>query len=219
MKTSTLNHRLPVYDPVHLIGSIEAAAVDGVFAVHCDGRVWHARRAASCLLAPAVGDTVLISGPDRARVYLIAVIEQVDPSVHRIEVDGDLTLATRSGAIAFDSAKDLHLKSAAALRLESETLALRADQADCVVDGMRYTGREVTATVGKTRLIGKVYEAVVDRLVQMSRNAFRTTDEVEHVRAGNLDYQAEQSARVHAKYTMVTGDDLVKVDAKQIHMG
>ncbi|MET0184185.1 MAG: DUF3540 domain-containing protein [Achromobacter sp.] len=219
MKTSTLNRRLPIYDPVHLIGSIEAAAVDGVFAVHCDGRIWHARRAASCLLAPAVGDTVLISGPDRERVYLIAVIEQADPSRHRIEVDGDLTLATRSGAIAFDSAQDLHLKSAAALRLESETLALRADQADCVVDGMRYTGREVTATVGKTRLIGKVYEAVVDRLVQMSRNVFRTTDEVEHVRAGNLDYQAEQSARVHARYTMVTGDDLVKVDAKQIHMG
>jgi len=219
MKTSTLNRRLPIYDPVHLIGSIEAAAVDGVFAVHCDGRIWHARRAASCLLAPAVGDTVLISGPDRERVYLIAVIEQADPSRHRIEVDGDLTLATRSGAIAFDSAQDLHLKSAAALRLESETLALRADQADCVVDGMRYTGREVTATVGKTRLIGKVYEAVVDRLVQISRNVFRTTDEVEHVRAGNLDYQAEQSARVHARYTMVTGDDLVKVDAKQIHMG
>jgi len=219
MKTSTLNHRLPVYDPVHLIGSIEAAAVDGVFAVQCDGRVWHARRAASCLLAPAVGDTVLISGPDRARVYLIAVIEQADPSVHRIEVEGDLTLATRTGAIAFDSAQDLHLKSASAVRLESETLAMRTKQADCVVDGMRYTGREVTATVGKTRLIGKVYEAVVDRLVQMSRNAFRTTDEVEHVRAGNLDYQAEQSARVHAKYTMVTGDDLVKVDAKQIHMG
>lgn len=219
MKTSTLNRRLPIYDPVHLIGSIEAAAVDGVFAVHCDGRIWHARRAASCLLAPAVGDTVLISGPDRERVYLIAVIEQADPSRHRIEVDGDLTLATRSGAIAFDSAQDLHLKSAAALRLESETLALRADQAECVVDGMRYTGREVTATVGKTRLIGKVYEAVVDRLVQMSRNVFRTTDEVEHVRAGNLDYQAEQSARVHARYTMVTGDDLVKVDAKQIHMG
>lgn len=219
MKTSTLNRRLPIYDPVHLIGSIEAAAVDGVFAVHCDGRIWHARRAASCLLVPAVGDTVLISGPDRERVYLIAVIEQVDPSRHRIEVDGDLTLATRSGAIAFDSAQDLHLKSAAALRLESETLALRADQADCVVDGMRYTGREVTATVGKMRLIGKVYEAVVDRLVQMSRNVFRTTDEVEHVRAGNLDYQAEQSARVHARYTMVTGDDLVKVDAKQIHMG
>jgi hypothetical protein len=219
MKTSTLNRRLPIYDPVHLIGSIEAAAVDGVFAVHCDGRIWHARRAASCLLAPAVGDAVLISGPDRERVYLIAVIEQADPSRHRIEVDGDLTLATRSGAIAFDSAQDLHLKSAAALRLESETLALRADQAECVVDGMRYTGREVTATVGKTRLIGKVYEAVVDRLVQMSRNVFRTTDEVEHVRAGNLDYQAEQSARVHARYTMVTGDDLVKVDAKQIHMG
>jgi hypothetical protein len=42
---------------------------------------------------------------------------------------------------------------------------------------------------------------------------------MDQVRAGMIDFQAGQSARLHAAYTLVTGSDLVKVDAKQIHMG
>nr|WP_235490343.1 DUF3540 domain-containing protein [Achromobacter sp. DMS1] len=34
-----------------------------------------------------------------------------------------------------------------------------------------------------------------------------------------MDVEARQSARVHGKYSVVTGEELVKVDARQIHMG
>ena len=53
----------------------------------------------------------------------------------------------------------------------------------------------------------------------MSKDSYKVTENIEHSRAGTLDIQAEQSARIHANYTMLTGKDLIKVDAKQIHMG
>ncbi len=84
---------------------------------------------------------------------------------------------------------------------------------------MRYTGQDVDATVGRVRLFGKVLETMVDRAVQMARNAFRLVDETEQVRVGQLDIEATQTVRVHAQHTLVTGTDLVKVDASQIHMG
>lgn len=219
MKSAAANRQYPVYDPVHLIGTVTRREEDGSFSVDCDGRAWRARQAASCLLAPQTGDQVLISGPDAARVYLIAVIEQADPGVARLETEGDMVLRSRAGSVALESTQAVRLAGRGAVSIDTASLKVQTENAHCVAAKMKYLGAEMTATVGTTRLIGKVYEAVMDRLSFLSRVSFRTTEEVEHVRAGSLDYRAEKSARVHASYTMVTGENLVKVDAKQIHMG
>ena len=211
--------QFPVYDPVHLIGTVEHRDDDGVFVVECDGRQWRTRLAASCLLLPQRGDHVLISGPDASRVYLIAVVEQADPRQAQLETTGDVVLRSRTGSVSLESAKDVRLAAQSAVSIDTESLALQAKNASFVTEKMKYLGAEVTATVGSTRIVGKVYEAIMDRLSFLSRVTFRAAEEVEHVRAGSLDYRADKSARIHASYTMVTGESLVKVDAKQIHMG
>jgi hypothetical protein len=219
MKTATAARRYPVYDPIHLLGRVVAREDDGSYRVECDGHPWRARRAASCLLAPRAGDEVLISGPDASRVYLIAVIEQADPAHARLELAGDVVLGSTHGSVALESPKEVTLRGQAAVRVETGKLSLRAKDAHLMADSIRYVATELQATVGTTRLIGKSYDAMLDRMTLVSRLSFRTTEEVEQVRAGTLDYQAEQAARLHGNYTMVTGSELVKVDAKQIHMG
>ena len=69
------------------------------------------------------------------------------------------------------------------------------------------------------RVIGRVYEVVVDRLVQLSKSAFRMTEGIDQVHAGQIDYRASEMTRLHGKNTVITARDLVKADAKQIHMG
>jgi hypothetical protein len=219
MTTATAARRYPAYDPVHLLGRVIARDDDGSYRVDCDGRPWRARRAASCLLAPQEGDEVLISGPDASRVYLIAVVEQADPAHARLELAGDVALVSTDGSVALESPREVLLRGDAAVRVETDKLSLRAGDARLVADRIRYVAKELQATVGATRLIGKSYEAMLDRVTLVSRLSFRTTEEVEQVRAGTLDYQADQAARLHGNYTMVTGGELVKVDAKQIHMG
>ena len=218
MKTAA-TRQYPVYDPVHLIGTVTCREDDGSFSVDCDGHLWRTRQAASCLLAPQAGDQVLISGPDATRVYLIAVVEQADPSSAQLETAGDVVLRSRGGSVSLESTQAVRLAGQASVSIDTASLKLQAKDAYCVAEQMKYLGAEVTATVGTTRLVGKVYEAVMDRLSFLSRVTFRAAEEVEHVRAGSLDYRADKSARLHASYTMVTGENLVKVDAKQIHMG
>lgn len=219
MKSAAANRQFPVYDPVHLIGAVTRREPDGSFAVDCDGRVWHARLAASCLLVPQTGDQVLISGPDATRVYLIAVIEQADPGLARLETAGDMVLRSRGGSVSLESQQGVSLAGQQSVSIDTATLTLQAREAHLVADRMKYLGTDVNATVASTRLIGKTYEAIMDRLSFLSRVTFRAAEEVEHVRAGSLDYRADKSARLHASYTMVTGENLVKVDAKQIHVG
>lgn len=200
--------------PVHFLGTITALTEEGRFAVVDDeGVAWACRRAASCLLQPGVGDTVLVSGPDSARAYLIAVIEQADASASRIEAPGNVTLgASGNGQVTIASATQLLLRS-------DDTLALKAGRGECDVGELRLTARSAQAAVGSMRLIGKVFESVADRIVQMARQSLRLTDEVDQVRAGHVDYKATETLRLHGQHAMVTGKELVKVDAAQIHMG
>ncbi len=206
--------------PVHFIGRMTAAMPDGQLSVEDEqGIVWQCRRAASCLLKPEPGDTVLLSGPGRKRVYLIAVIEQADPGVSRIDAPGDMIFGGTAGTVSIESAGNLHMRSGGALEMKGARWNLQADSGHCRVDEMRLTAQTVDATAGRLRVVGKVFEAVADRMVQMARNALRLVDEVDQVRVGHLDCKATETVRVHGKHTIVTGKDLVKVDAAQIHMG
>ncbi len=206
--------------PVQHLGQLVSVDADGLLEVHTeDGATWHCRRAASCLLQPQPGDTVLLSGPDPRRVYLIAVIEQADASVSRIEAPGDLRLSAPAGAISIESAADLRLHSAATLAMQGAHLALDAQQAQCDVREMRYTGQALDATVGRLRLVGQVFESVAERVMQIARNALRFVDGVDQVRVGHLDLRAQETAIVHGKHVVITGKELMKVDAGQIHMG
>lgn len=207
------------YDPVHLLGEVLRCEPDGSYAVACDGRAWSARRAASCLLAPQPGDEVLISGPDPSRVYLIAITVQAEPAHTTLEAQGELVLRSTSGNVRLESAGDVTLRGQGAVRIRTSEYVVEAEDERHACKRVRMVAEQLHATVGETRLVGRSYEAVLDRMTLMARLSMRSVSEVEQVRAGSIDYQAEQSARLHASYTLVTGSDLVKVDAKQIHMG
>ncbi|WP_050814963.1 DUF3540 domain-containing protein [Achromobacter arsenitoxydans] len=207
------------YDPVHLLGEVLRREPDGGYAVACDGRTWSARPAASCLLVPQPGDEVLISGPDPSRVYLIAVTVQADPGRATLETRGELVLRSHGASVLLQGADEVRLQGGGAVRVEAPEYTVEAQDERHVCKRVHVVAESLHATVGETRLTGRTYEAALDRLTVMARLSMRSVAEVEQVRAGTIDYQAGQSARLHASYTLVTGSDLVKVDAKQIHVG
>lgn len=210
MKSAAYLSRM-AYDPVHLLGGLLHRESDGSYAVACDGRVWIVPRAASCLLEPQPGDEVLISGPDPARIYLIAVTVQADPARTTLQAEGELVLRSRTG--------EVRLEGESAVRVRTPVHTVEAEDERHTCGRMRVVAKQLHATVGEVRVVGRSYEAVLDRLTLMARLSLRSVSEMDQVRAGAIDFQAEQSARLHAAYTVVTGGDLVKVDAKQIHMG
>lgn len=187
------------------LGTVAQALADGSFLIDPQdgGGRWHCPRAASCLLQPEAGDTVLVAGPHAGSLYLIAVVTQADASRSRIVTEGDLTISSRRGSIA----------------LQAPALSLQARKAQVDIAEMDYRGAEVRVTTLVARFVGRTLETVLDRLSVLTRSSFRLTEEVEQVRAGQIDMQASETLRLHAKNTLVTSKALVKVDAEQIHMG
>ena len=69
------------------------------------------------------------------------------------------------------------------------------------------------------KTVGRSVDSVLERLHSRVSRSYRRVEELDQVKAGQIDYQADTSLQLHAKYALVTADDLVKVDAEQIHLG
>ncbi|QKJ85814.1 DUF3540 domain-containing protein [Paramixta manurensis] len=193
---------LPGTFPLQSAGLVTHLFPDGSLTVECEGRGWHCRRAASCLIAPEVGDNVLIANSGD-RLWLLAVLERAAAhSAAELSVDGDL-----------------RIQSAGELSLSGHTLRVTAEQGDCHVGEMKYSGESLSAWVSLTRIVGKRAESVWHTVTQISQHLLRKTTQTEQVRAGQLDMKAEDYARLHAQNTLITSEAITKVDSEQIHMG
>lgn len=200
---NNINHRLvqAVTPPLQSAGVVTHCFANGSLSVESEGRGWHCQRAASCVIAPQVGDRVLVAGVDD-RVWLLAVLERANSTAAELSVPGDL-----------------HIRSAGEISLSSETLRVSASQGYCHISDMQYSGDKLSAWVSLSRTVGKHAESVWQTITQVSHNLLRTTRQTEQVRAGQLDMQADGYARLHAQNTVITSTAITKVDAEQIHMG
>lgn len=198
-----INHKLAqaAMLPMQAPGTVTHCFADGSLMVESEGRGWHCRRAASCVIAPQVGDAVLIASAEN-QVWLLAVLEQANPQQSELNVPGHL-----------------HIRSGGELSLSSEALRVCAVRGDCHINEMKYSGETLSAWVSLSRIVGKRAESVWHTVTQISHNLLRTTRQTEQVRAGQLDMKAEDYARLHAHNTVITSKAITKVDSEQIHMG
>lgn len=202
MTSAITPYTLPIAPPQHAAGQVVNLLNDGTMMVESEGRGWHCRRAASCLMTPEFGDRVLIASAD-GQLWLLAVLERAEsrqPAV--LSVEGDLQIAPRGS-----------------LSLDSQALHITAKTGDCHIAAMNYSGESITAWVSLSRIVGKQCESVWQAVTQISHRLLRKTTQMEQVRAGQLDMQAEDYLRMHAQNTVVTAKAITKIDSEQIHMG
>lgn len=205
------------YDPVQLIGTVHQVN-DDLFTVHCDGADWVCPQALSCLVEPQAGDQVIICGPDRNRVYLIAVISRNSDAPVSLKTKGDLAISSATGSVSVHSAAGTRIGSDATLQVCSNHYEQKNDTARITIGAMTYAGSTLDATVGRTTFFSSVIGLMADRINSVARLCFRHVREVDHVRAQTIDYEAEKLTRVHGGYTTLTAQDVMKINGDQIHM-
>ncbi|WP_338802961.1 DUF3540 domain-containing protein [Xenorhabdus griffiniae] len=191
-------------EPVQQItGQIVNVLPDGSFMVEShNNRGWHCRQAASCLLIPSMGDTVLMTKTNN-QLWILAILERAEQQhIAEISVPGDLTITAQGN-----------------LSLHSNGFAITANNGNCHINEMQYSGESLSAWISITRLVGNQFESLWKTVTQLSHRLFRHTTQTEQVRAGQLDMQAENYARLHAQQAIVSAKAITKIDAEQIHIG
>ncbi|MCZ7684357.1 MAG: DUF3540 domain-containing protein [Sandaracinaceae bacterium] len=193
------------------------ALLDGELAVVHEGRSTLARRAASCLLAPAAGDTVLVARTG-GRAYVLAVLER-ESDERAIEVEGDLHLRSRGGAVTIEAEDDPPAPGARRAGDRGPNAHPRGRAGEL---GRGQRARPLRAPLlESTRMkqVASLSEVVVESVKETLGRAYRSIREGEHVEAGSMTLSVKNLLRSHADTAIVTADKLVKLDGDQIHLG
>jgi hypothetical protein len=179
----------------HAPGFVQSKQRDGIRVV-MPGVTLTMRRALSCLAEPEVGDRVLVTRSGAGtEAYVIAVLDR----------DGDAPLALASPG-------DMEVRAAGKLSVVAEEAMIAAPS---------FSLHSVRARLHATHLIAVLgsVEALLDRVVQRAKQAFRVIEGVDHLRAAQIDYEATGTMSLHAENAAMTSEGLVKIDGEQIQLG
>jgi hypothetical protein len=180
------------------------SAGNGLFQVQKGTDSFRVQRAFSCLVEPEVGDRVLLAGDAAAGLYILAVLERQTDAT-RLKLEGDLSIELADGRFTVAATEGVNLVSRKTVTVAANELEVQARRGHFFID--------------RIRLLGTTLEANLERLSQTVKHLYRRVLGVDHLRAGQIDYASEGSVRLHGENTLMTARELVKADAKQIHLG
>jgi hypothetical protein len=198
----------------------EVVTIDGAsFGVRTALATLQPRRAHGCVVVPQLGDRVLVATEDGGPSFVLAVLERAAPGATTISVEGDLELRTPNGKITVTTQNGLDVASVAPVRVTACAVDVSALEGRLAFQVLDLFASTLQAELGKVKALACKLDAVLDRLRLRTRSSQRTVEELDQVRARHLDYAATGNAHLRGENTLVTAEDLVKINADQVHLG
>lgn len=178
-----------------------------------------ARVATSCLVQPCPGDQVaLLALSGAARPYVWAVLERPDGGPLGIAAPEGLSISAPAGAVVV-SAKRVEMLSRERLGMTAAHVEVDASEVRFGFAHFQATGATANLCVEGVKLAGKKLTTLVERMLTRVRRSYRVVEELEHLSGRQLDYKLSANVSVRGKNNLITAEELVKLDGKQLHLG
>jgi len=205
-------------DTVHQATGTVVKQQAGRLEVRCSSGTYPARRAVSCLVAPEEGDQVLVALTGAGGCYVLAVLDRESEAVE-LTAEGDLTIRLPRGRFRLLSQLGAKLVSAKELTVVSHRFNLNALDGNVALGRLTYVGRYLRSEIERIKSLAGTVDSVLERLSLRAERSYRTVTGLDQLRAGQIHHRAEQNCSLHGENSLVTAEELVKVDGEQIHLG
>ncbi len=202
--------RMDAASPVLEYARVRAVCGDRLVLCAAYGEI-HAERAAGCLLAPRPGDLVLASMDARGGAFVLSVLKRETEAPGEIDYPGDLRLRAR-GDLRLDAGGDAGLSA-------GETLVLAAKEGEASFEKVSALAKTADVRLGTLTMMAGAVEQFFSRLTQRLTNSVRLVEEHEEVQAGSARYLIEDTLTMHSKNALHIAEEVVKIDAGQVHLG
>ncbi|MBR0558392.1 DUF3540 domain-containing protein [Ciceribacter sp. L1K23] len=162
-----------------------------------------ARQAASCLLAPAMGDRVLVHVGDRD-AFILAVLERQSERVAELGVPG---------------ATDAVLQVAGRLDVKAATISLAAPRVELMARALLQAGESLTSN------FRRITETVVDKIVgartvtTTAQSRTTAVREVDVLEAGSLVQTISSVVTQNSEIALITAKRDVRLDGERVSVG
>ncbi|WP_299472099.1 DUF3540 domain-containing protein [uncultured Roseibium sp.] len=167
------------------------------------GEQIHAIQATSCLLAPVIGDAVLVyRGPEQA--FLLSVLARKASVVAEVSVPG---------------AKDIALKAKGKLALSAPDINVSTRRMHVIADTITQTGKQLVNNFSRAfeTCVDKILNARTVTTTAQSRSS--AIKETETLKAGILVQNIDGVATQNSDISMITAEEDVRLDAKRVSVG
>lgn len=213
----------PAAEPATTTHSLCTATVTGVSGEHFlldHSRFSQAQAAASCLLEPVAGDTVLITHADNgAPCYILAILQRgAQADSGHLRLPGGNQLASDAEGLRLQ-ANSLSLNAASQLDLNSAGLNINAVSAGVNIKHWQGCFDTIESHAVNVRFTAKTLSSQVGRMIQRLMESFRKTEGLDETRAGRVRVSAQDHHHVDAGHLTHTARGFVKIDGKKIDLG
>lgn len=162
---------------------------------------------------------MFVVGDAGDEAFVIAVLERPGDSALTITVEGDLSIGAPEGRLSFAAARGVDVASSSDVRLTASEITLRAPRGQVLFDNLSYLGSKVFAQFEGVKLVGRFFDAVLERMSHKVKRSYKVVEELDHVRSEQIDYRAAKNLSLRGQNALVTAKELVKIDGDQIHLG
>jgi hypothetical protein len=178
-----------------------------------------ARSAASCLVMPEIGDTVLVCDTgSELSAYILSVLIRATPTAGTVVLPGGAAFESEAGNLQIQ-AKSLEMHASKELTMASPKFSLNALVAELRVRKLSGWYESVETQAGKIGLMAQAFTSNVGRIVQKAKESFRWTEKTDETRAGRVRIKTEGHYSVHSRHTSMQSEGVVRIDGEKIDLG
>jgi len=216
MKMENLARALDKEENFLEYGTVKLAE-GGTFTVAAAGVV-AAKRSFSCLVEPLPGDMVVVSRA-ASGCYILAILERHGDQHACLAFEGDVDLRLKQGRLRVAAQEGIDLVTAKDTALVSPELSINSVQAEVSIQQLSFFGTFLQGQIERIKLIGQACDSIFERVSQRVKRSYRWVEELEQLRAGQLNYLVKKLMSLRGKYSVLTAEEDVRIDGDKILMG
>lgn len=181
------------------------------------GQVVTARKADSCLLAPSIGDSVLLVNAE-GKTFILAVLTKSSPQTE-IQLEGDVSFNVQNGKLDLIASNGLNLASPEEIQIIAKKLGLTSETLETVFKSINLVGTDMKANITNVKLFGKQWISKIDSSVQHYLQRHSTVDGVDSLTASTIKHVAKDIMALRSNFAFIRAKKNVRVDGEQILLG
>ena len=178
-----------------------------------------AKVAASCLLEPEIGDTVLVSVSACGGIsYILAILAKPEHRGGSLRLPGGAAIACEQGALHLDAAS-IQLAATTRVGIAAPELELSALEGRFRFHHLAQWLNTLETQADAVRLVARSFHSTLERLVQKTRDSFRWTERLDESRAGRMRQSVKGRYHLNAEAASILAKKQVKIDGDKIDLG
>ncbi|MCK9390875.1 MAG: DUF3540 domain-containing protein [Syntrophales bacterium] len=172
-----------------------------------------ALKAASCLVSPRQGDSVLTVFDAEGNCFILSVLiqNQALGHVNEIILEGDASLHIRRGGLTISADDEVSVVS--------DKLSLAARTGNASFEECSFLGKSLFSQFESIKTVAGKVENIFQQLTEKLIDAFRFVKDHEEVQTGSTRYLVDTNLTMHSKNAMHVAEEIVTINAGQVHLG